>query len=300
MADLYGPGQMRRETAANWASSNPTMLAGEAGIVTDALPFAMKVGNGATAFNALGFGPSKIGFGTLNVSNYGFVLGGYGYGAGTVGASAAGAVAQGYVNGAGSISASASGAFARGYAYDSGTIAASSQGGTAWGWAGGTGSSISAQSNPGAHAHGWVYNGATIIASGYGSHANGSASDGGDILAAGLGSFATGRVDNSGTISSSGIGSFAGGQVVGSNYEISTSYSGAFVWGSATTGDIIATAVGAVQFAPGTNNVANSLAVGADLRLHADGAPGTPRNGDQWVASGYVYIRSNGASVKIT
>lgn len=43
--------QLRRDSAANWASVNPILAAGEVGIVTDDLSY--KVGNGITAWNSL-------------------------------------------------------------------------------------------------------------------------------------------------------------------------------------------------------------------------------------------------------
>jgi hypothetical protein len=43
--------QLRRDTAANWASSNPTLRAGEIGIETDTLKF--KVGTGSTPWNSI-------------------------------------------------------------------------------------------------------------------------------------------------------------------------------------------------------------------------------------------------------
>jgi hypothetical protein len=75
---------------------------------------------------------------------------------------------------------------------------------------------------------------------------------------------------------------------------------GAFGWGFATGADIIANADNAQQFGPGTNTEPNTLSTGTRIRLKGTtGAPGTLRNGDVWEASGYVYIRSNGVSVKI-
>lgn len=43
--------QVRKDTAANWSSSNPTLLAGEVGLETDTGLF--KVGTGSTAWNSL-------------------------------------------------------------------------------------------------------------------------------------------------------------------------------------------------------------------------------------------------------
>lgn len=46
--------QFRRDTAANWTSANPVLLAGELGYETDTQQF--KVGNGTTAWNSLPYG----------------------------------------------------------------------------------------------------------------------------------------------------------------------------------------------------------------------------------------------------
>jgi hypothetical protein len=48
MADLI---QVRRDTAANWASVNPTLAQGEMGFVTDTK--LLKTGDGSTAWNSL-------------------------------------------------------------------------------------------------------------------------------------------------------------------------------------------------------------------------------------------------------
>jgi len=45
--------QVRRDTAANWTSTNPTLAAGEIGFETDTLKF--KIGNGSTLWNALAY-----------------------------------------------------------------------------------------------------------------------------------------------------------------------------------------------------------------------------------------------------
>lgn len=54
--------RLRRQTAANWTSVNPTLGEGEAGIETDTLK--MKVGNGSTAWNSLEY----VGAGTAQNS----------------------------------------------------------------------------------------------------------------------------------------------------------------------------------------------------------------------------------------
>lgn len=51
--------QLRRDTAANWTSNNPTLSAGEAGVETDTLQF--KIGDGATAWGALPYQGSTYG-----------------------------------------------------------------------------------------------------------------------------------------------------------------------------------------------------------------------------------------------
>lgn len=46
--------QMRRDTAANWASTNPVLAAGEWGYITDGA-HGYKIGDGTTAWNSLAF-----------------------------------------------------------------------------------------------------------------------------------------------------------------------------------------------------------------------------------------------------
>ena len=45
--------QLRRDTAANWTSNNPTLAAGELAIETDTNFY--KIGDGATAWTSLGY-----------------------------------------------------------------------------------------------------------------------------------------------------------------------------------------------------------------------------------------------------
>jgi len=45
--------QQRRDTAANWTSANPVLLLGEIGYVSDSTTGALKIGDGATAWNSL-------------------------------------------------------------------------------------------------------------------------------------------------------------------------------------------------------------------------------------------------------
>jgi Major tropism determinant N-terminal domain len=45
--------QIRGDTAANWASVNPVLADREFGVVTDAVPPYLKMGNGTAAWNSL-------------------------------------------------------------------------------------------------------------------------------------------------------------------------------------------------------------------------------------------------------
>ena len=49
--------QLRRDTAANWISTNPVLALGEPGVETNTLK--VKVGDGATAWNSLGYSITK-------------------------------------------------------------------------------------------------------------------------------------------------------------------------------------------------------------------------------------------------
>lgn len=63
----YGQFQFRRDTAANWTSNNPTLLAGEMGIETDTHLF--KIGDGVTAWASLGYGGLQGATGATGVGN---------------------------------------------------------------------------------------------------------------------------------------------------------------------------------------------------------------------------------------
>lgn len=45
--------QLRRDTAANWTSANPTLAQGEMGLETDTAYY--KIGDGSTAWNSLAY-----------------------------------------------------------------------------------------------------------------------------------------------------------------------------------------------------------------------------------------------------
>lgn len=56
MTVVYAKVQVRRDTAANWAASNPVLAEGESGFTTDTL--VEKIGDGARAWNDLPSRPS--------------------------------------------------------------------------------------------------------------------------------------------------------------------------------------------------------------------------------------------------
>ncbi len=275
---------------------------------------------------------------TIVASGEGSKAVGYAYNA-TINANGTGAQASGfalnngYANG-GAINASGSGSFAHGRVYGyavHGTntlaqIAAPGYGGVAMGQAYNNGRIVAAgtsfafgyagsyytdytgmiNSDRGALAIGNVYNkGADGVVSAVepGSHVVGYAqalTSYTQVRATAKGAAVFAYSQNS-TVTGAGAGSITGGFVNNSG-TISTSLGawGSIAWGYTNAGTISATTTNAIQFGPGTNSLADSLSVGTTIRLKGTtSAPGTPRNGDMWVASDYVYIRSNGATVKI-
>lgn len=145
-----------------------------------------------------------------------------------------------------------------------------------------------------------------IAATGHGSFAVGYASSA-SLVASGIGSFAQGAANGVSTtttnIIASGSGSFAHG--LASGYEILASADGAFAVGDTNyTASIIASAVNAAQFGPGTNAQADSMQIGsAGLRLKGTtGAPTTKQNGDHWMGgtgNAFVTVRSNAKDVQL-
>lgn len=274
---------------------------------------------------ALGKGAFAQGYaehGTISVTASGARAQGYVgfHGLGQITSTGKGASASGAVVDEALITATGKGCFAHGYAMGFSNsspgcgapeIRASDYGATAIGFTmGGSGAAIRA-SQGGATAIGYAYakvgNVGNLTASGHGAFATGSVANSsgssttGLIEATGIGAFARGYVVR-GSVSASGTASSAQGYVKVSG-TISATAKGSFACGYANATTIEATAVGAVQFAVGTNALAHSLQVGTTgtgVRLCSAGAPGTPANGDIWTAGGYVYIRSNGASKKIT
>jgi hypothetical protein len=211
-----------------------------------------------------------------------------------------GALGTGYVYSGGVIRAGFSGgARAHGSAMGAGLIHGNGYGATATGYAYGTGTQIQA-SDHGAFAHGKANSAGQILASNDGAFAGGYADGGGYVRSSGRGAFASGYSNNAGEIHANAHGSFALGYV-NAAYDVYANGVGAFAMGAALTANVQATAANAFQFGQGVNALADTVQIGAaGLRLkQTTGAPGAPQNGDQWVAGGYVYIRSNGVSVKI-
>lgn len=153
-------------------------------------------------------------------------------------------------------------------------------------------------SGAGSFAQGTALNSGSILATNQGSFAQGRASSTGAIQATQRGSFAHGNQTGAGNIEATGQGAFAVGRCL-SGYSITASGLGAFAVGESDTASIVASATNSVQFGPGTNSLADSLKVGtAGIRFKGTtGAPGTPVNGDFWIASGDINFRSNGVTV---
>lgn len=87
MATLNWSLQHKRDTAANWTSNNPTLLAGQLGIETDGLTTnpKFKVGDGATAWNSLPYfyGGASSAQNLNNVLSVGNATGAYNIGVNT-------------------------------------------------------------------------------------------------------------------------------------------------------------------------------------------------------------------------
>ena len=65
--------QLRRDTASNWTGTNPVLAIGEPGVETDTLK--VKVGDGSTAWNSLGY---SISYNFNDLNNKPTTLAGYG------------------------------------------------------------------------------------------------------------------------------------------------------------------------------------------------------------------------------
>lgn len=217
--------------------------------------------------------------------------------AGTITQTGTGAVAHGFASNYGSIQATSDGAFASGCAYR--PIIASGLGSFARGLSGGGAAGLVA-SGAGSVAMGRTGYDGTMLSSGAGSVAMGFAYQSSDIVASAKGAMAMGYAHFFKDITASGVGAFAIGQ--SHNGAITASGEGSFAQGKAVGVDIIASGTNSVQFGPGTNATDNTVQFGAGgLRLKQTvGAPAVLQNGDLWVANNYVYVRSNGVSVKIT
>jgi len=243
---------------------------------------------------------------------------------GNITAGGVGSVAGGYNKGGGTIQSNGTGDLCGGYVGEyGGTLTAGGKGNVMFGtvdgaystaYTSGYGSAVFGgvdeyatmyASAHGSHAHGYAgagYSGyySTIAATAVGAFAFGYSDAAGRILSYGKGSFAGGFASGYGEIQSGSDGSFAFGSISGSGYVIQANAYGAFAFGYASSSDIQATATNAIQFGPGSNGEADTLSVGGGIRIKGTGgAPAAPRNGDIWVYSNYVYIRSNGSSVKV-
>jgi hypothetical protein len=191
-----------------------------------------------------------------------------------------------------------------GYAYSAtGVVRASDKGATAFGCA--YGGQILAD-GIGSTVHGYAFKsfagvGGIIQAVTTGGTAWGHAGLGSKILATGLAATAFGRSDQTSIINATGPGAVAAG--FATTGQIKADGPGSFAFGQAAVGQsIIASGDGSGQFAPGTNDVANSFAIGPAMRLNsAVPATAKKRDGDLWVdpATNLMMARSNAIDVPI-
>ncbi len=200
------------------------------------------------------------------------------------------------------------GSFLGGYSYGFAQIdvTSSGQGSFVQGFFSGTNTnafSVMRATAAGAFAQGAIANNSaltsTLEAIAAGAFAQGHVAGEGTIRASGFGAFAQGRAAGGGMIEATFPGSFAHG--LGLTNDIRASGNGAFAIGDATAGDIIASGANSCQFGPGTNTLADTFQIGdGGIRFKGTtGAPSALQNGDIWVASGYLYFRTNGVSVKM-
>lgn len=75
--------QIRRDTAANWTSVDPTLAQGELGVETDTNKF--KVGDGSTAWSSIDYLIDASSYGYLNIPPVGTKTGSYTLATGDVG-----------------------------------------------------------------------------------------------------------------------------------------------------------------------------------------------------------------------
>ena len=220
--------------------------------------------------------------------------------ASSVGAHASGSVYGNVASGINcKIAASGGGSFARGVA-NQGDIHSDSFGSFANGFSYGVGSVIGAEGD-GATALGYAWNGGSIYATQSGAFAFGWAyGTGSTIQSYSLGSLAFGAVEDAGIIRASGTGSFAGGYA-NAGFDIMATFAGSFAFGRANTGNILASALNAVQFGEGTNAIADSLQIGlAGMRIRGTTGFATPQNGDIGVdGGGNIQMHSNGVTTKV-
>ena len=102
------------------------------------------------------------------------------------------------------------------------------------------------------------------------------------ITAGGDGSFVhgfiyagdTSEAEGNGRLQAGGAGAWAGGHinVNGISRVIEANANGSFAFGSAANGNIVASAAGAIQFGPGTNNVADSFQLASGVWLRPTGS----------------------------
>ena len=279
----------------------------------------------ATGVGAMATGYTKVSNDYLEATGKGARAHGY-VKSGDMNADGVGSVVSGYVRNAGRISATDRGSHV--FGATSGVMYSYGWGGLTFGYCGLQGFIGSNSNGHGSLCGGYVgyggmyAQGTGSISLGYVDWAYGhmksekrgssimGVSFGGSLMQAkgvgsmirGIGSYSN-IISGNDTFPNKAWGTFAGGYSQ-TGYGITADGAGAhcaFAWGLADTAAIVASAKNATQFGPGTNAQADSLSVGTGPRLKGtDGAPSTPRNGDIWVASGYIYMHSNSTTQKIT
>ena len=216
--------------------------------------------------------------------------------------SAPGGFVQGYVNG-GSMTSAAQGCGVRGQAVSGGILSAGT--GAGGGFISGYAAGGTMTSNGfGTVAIGAALAGGTITGGGFGSFVGGFCSGAGaNITAGGIasGSITWGNCATGSTISTglSASGAVALGAASGGN-NISASGVASLAFGSASSGNITASATGAIQYGQGTNAITNSLQVGQagsnGIHIIGSGLPGTPVNGMIWSDGTDVFVRTGGVT----
>jgi hypothetical protein len=263
--------QLRRDTAANWTSDNPTLAQGEPGFEKDTGK--LKIGDGVTAWTGLSYvgGSFSLAVGdpvsgatdssVLVTDSNGEVASGPATSAVVSGVSLPTAAGQiplsrgtsdnttTWGSAGGSIPgvppAAGDNPFAQGSTDGVGTIAATSAGAFAQGYVNGAGSEITAAGSPGGFAQGSARDGGTVTSGG--GFAQGCAGTGSVFAATVPGAFVQGYATNGGSVTATALGAFAQGVAEGAGSTFTAQKPGAFAQGYARLGGTISAGYGFAQ-----------------------------------------------------